>query len=702
LSTLLLDRPSTTTRYAAQTVTSSVGGNFYNDGAGHAVLEASGATFITNNVRRGDYIMVLGTREISQIATASYAATLPAGGETISLVNGDDTQTYLLWFKNNGAGAAPVPGAGEIVIGFVNLVTGQTANQIATNIRTALTTARTNSLFGRDFLAPGGATNLVTITRICPGNCTNIAYYAGALTGWVLSTPTAGVDLTSGNQGIWRVHEVISETMLTLDSNWNAVGVAVDGTATTFIMDNQLIYTDETAKDDTDILADVNIPTIVQQITIGNLGTATWPYKLYIWNLTSITFVFSGATHCDFDLTESIVCYGGGATAAAGSGTQVIIATGSPGTLNFRVGTFGTNYDEVNDGCHLAGIHPVMNNKGTIQFAGSSFMQRANSGWSGTDNKISGCLYQGNPPAMGLVLGGLDIETLNNFILCGKDTNGFTIFSNPQNSENILIAGTLATGFLANSGTFVSAGVQLSDSAFRPVFNMAVGTNNPTVLDPYGDYTLAELFSGSSGIGTKSYTFNPRFVYRYEGTRSPVPIQNLNVKITQIELVHYPQVTAFDAASTYRTVIDGTTVDVVGVTSVSVTAAAIVTAINASAAPVTANDLGSGFYEIIPDDYVRDIAVTVSVIGGTGTYINMEPAETVFGTYTSDVNGEINIGADGLKRAAFNNGSSEYTKYYIVVKGGATKPRRFYFVPTKKFENDMVFDIQQFDFEGRG
>jgi hypothetical protein len=698
LSALLLDRPSTGTRLAAQTITSSVGGNFYNDGAGHAVLEASAATFITSLVRRGDYIMVNGTREISRAVFG--AATTFVGGESYKFWNGDDTQAYVQWFTKDGAGAAPAVGA-EILLPAINILTGQSASVIGGAVRTAFNAARSTTKLGRDFLAAAGSTTTINMECICPGNATNIAVFTGGAGAWfTLSTPTAGVDLASGNQGIWRVHEVISETMLTLHANWNAVGVAVDGTATTLIMDNQLIYTDETAKTDADIVADINIPTIAMLVPTGNV--TDWPYKLYIWNLSAITFVFTGATHCDFDLSEAVIAYAGGGTNANTAATAISIASNSPGTLSVNAGTFGTNYDEVNDGCHFMGVTFTMNNKGTQKFAGSSFMHRANAGWHGTGNKISGCLFQGNPPALGLVLGGLTWETLNNFILCGKNTNGFTIFSTLTNSENILIAATLASGILANSGTFTVQGMQLSDSAFKPAMNLTTGTNTPTILDPYDDYTLSELFSGSSGVGTKAYTFNPRFVFRYEGTRIPTPIENLNVKITKIELVHQSQVTAFDAASTYRTVIDGVTIDVAGTVDVSTTAAAIVTAINASAAPVTANDLGAGFFEIIPDDYESDLDITVSVIGGAGTYVNTPPSESLFGTFTSDVNGQINVGANGLKRAAFNNGVSEYTKYEILIRGGATKVRRFYLVQTKKFDADMVFDIQQFDFEGRG
>lgn len=527
MSSLVIDRPSTTTRAAAATITSSVGGNFYNSGVGYAVLEASGATWVTDLVRKGDYVQVNGGRETNRIVT--NAATTYAGGESIKWYNGDDSRSYVLWFQKDGSGSAPAITT-EILIGPVLVVTGDSANTIGGKIRTALgNTLRNTTVYGKDFLATTGATTTANMEAICPGNSTNIAIFSGAGFATV-STPTAGTDLTSGNQGIYRVHEVISETMLLLNTNWIASGVAVDGTATVFIGDNRILYTDETTITMDDIVADCADETLCEQIIFG-AANASWPFKLYRACLSNITFTFTGATTCNFNIHNSIVCGAVGPTAVGGASTTVAVS-GSSGQLNINVGLEGATPTEFSDGSVVSAFTYTGGSNVTINVAGSVFMNRENVTWTGVNNTFSGMTIHGQIPTFDTNSG--NIETFNNIIIMGQGSNGLGIFADIDNSSNVVIADSPASGFLVSTGDFTISGLEISASAFTPIFNMAVATSNPTVLDPVEDYTLDELFTGSAGTGTKAYTFNPTFVAKDDATELPVPLEDLTVTITQI------------------------------------------------------------------------------------------------------------------------------------------------------------------------
>lgn len=683
----LINRPSTTVRHSSFTLTSG-SGNFQDTGAGYALLEASGATFVTNKVRKGDKVVVFGTREVSRFV--SNAATTYTGGESFKFYNGDDSRSYVLWFTKAGAGTAPVVTT-ETLLGPVNVLVGQSAATIGTNIRNALSALLTTNVnFAIDFVTIDGSTSTCNITNMVPGNCTNIAIFSGAGFG-TASTPTAGVTLTSTNNDYYEVQAVVSETMLMLDRNWNSAGVAIDGTATIYVANNQLRAIDEATVTLETIRTGANNERIVEKIPIGSEPATPHVFTMYLLNLTSIDIIHTGSTHTDVNMTDAIVVSTVGAT-GGNSFTSISFSTAQPGTCDVNVGTIGSdpNYREFSDGCCLMNIQPGLNNSGQYNLAGSMVMFRPNQVLSGVNNKYIGSIWSGNISNLSGTLGNA-IETINNMIYTGKNTNGFAMFGNPANSDNILLADTPAAGFLLGAGSFTVKNLALSTGSFTPVFDI-VASSNPTILDPADDYTVDELFSNIGGTGTIAYTFNPRLVFRNAAYRTPLPIEGAFITITQIALARMLTVDTASAGSTYRTVIDGITVDSDGDADPLVVAANITADINASglASVLTATDNGDNTISILPLDFESDFDITVSVIGGSGEYSVSDIVETDLGAFETDANGRIDI--ETLTKGVLAFGVTDYYHYSIVISGGGAQTKRYFYTPRAAFSDDIACD----------
>lgn len=695
MSFLLVDTFSSTTRETGRTIT---GGTFTNVG-GKALLEASTGTWVTSGVRVGDYVRVAGTLEVSRVTAA--AATSVSGGESFKFYNGDDSRSYVLWFTKGGSGTAPTVTT-ETLLGPVNVTVGQSASTIASNIRNALSTSGSSTLsyttFFKDFTVGGSGTNC-DITCKMPGNCTGIALFSGTLTGWSFTTTTSGAT-ASANDGIYRVEHVLSNTAMILEQAWPSPGGAVAGTATVYVSDNRLIYTDETTITCADIETDCASKTIFGKIPTGI--TTTWPWNLWRSNLYVIKFDHTGSTNTEFNLANDILMcmYGSGADP-----TLVSIDSADPGTLTVNAGNAGSDAKSFSQGCVLAGVNfsvdntdDIINLNGVTYLQGTSASNQSILGGYGTSLSCSS--FHGLPPLFGNVG---NYATFNN---CIASYEGYypVILTEIDFSDNILISDSTASGFLFATGEFTVTGLDLGADVYVPLFNMFAGTT-PHILDPFQDFTEAQLYTGSGGTGTKEYTFNPRFVFRDIETRAPLPIEDLNVDITKIGVDRYITVTTNDAASTYRTTINGTNIDAAGNASISTTTSNIVTAINSSgvASVVTAVVLSGalGTIQIKIDDSQSDVELSTSVIGGSGVFTTTAQTEASVGTYSTNSSGYINSGAGViLERFKRESGIVDHYKYNILIEGGSIKTRRFYYVPRRKFTDDIVFDVQQFDLEG--
>jgi hypothetical protein len=702
MSYLLLDTYNNSqTRLAAQTITSG-SGNFTDDGVGRAILDASGAAWVTNNTRRGDYVVVGGTREVHRWACA--AATSIAGGESVKFYNGDDSRSYVLWFTKNGAGAAPAT-AGEILLGPVNIVTGQTAAQVATTTRAFINSAANQlvtTLYLKDFVPTAGGTGVnVDITNKRPGNCTNSAAFSGGMAGWVFTPATAGT-VASANDGVYRVHEVVSETRLLLETAWPSAGIAVAGSATTYVADNRLVCIDEAT------VTPANIATACNNINIFQLEKSgpqavTWVYSHYRSHLTVIYAKHTGATNTQFTFERTILINSVGGTGSGGTSFSILAV--DPGSVTFVGGREGSDSKSFTHGSFFFNTHWSFRSTDIHQLFGCTTVHAqgpAGSFGFGDGSKMSMCTVH---YAANIFGSGGNFDTFNNNIVSMEVGLGFVMANTVDASDNFLLSNTNGAGLLSSTGSFTIEGFDIGGGAVLPVFTLFNDTE-PTLLDPAQDFDIDELFQGNAGPGSKSYTFNPRFVFRREGSKIPVPIENLSVSITPMTVEKKFEVTSYHASTTYRTVIDGVTIDVSAAGSVAATATAIAAAINANGTlntyltAVVSTD-NSAHVIILPDDKISDVTYAISVIGGSGTYTDVSVGSGSPTAYTTDSDGFINSGAGVvLARAVRNLGDNTHYKYQVLVQGGAIKTKRYYYVPRGKMEDDIAFEVASFDLEG--
>lgn len=673
-----------TTRQANTAVT----GAFANQADGFGTVIAAGATFVTNGVRRGDLLRLLGTRESTEITT--IAASGITGGDYFNIYT--PTTHYVFYAVKAGVGSAPGVGTVEVAFSF----TGTAAN---TQVMLALVTAVNST--GQWNVSGTGATR--TFQNKEPGPATDTS--DGALpTGFTFTKITDGTT-GSGNDGVYVIERVISETTLLTRLSLPAPGAAA-GNLEIRNNDSTLLIDDEASITWAAILA--ASPEFVHRSQ--RLGHAT-QFNFYrydhFFKTISVNYTTAGVSQWNHS-REIISCL---------LETQCTVKnrSGSSGTLNIQLGTTGSDLLSGRNASVWVNMNPEFGTSGhTTNLCGGSsvYTDEQQVFDAGKNANVSGAIvFSGGFTMNNLPNGaGGNLDTL----IIASGSFPYIAFNTQDSADNLIVVdSTNAAIFVISSGNLIQVpGLRLSDDAFRPIAQTLFAT--VIFLDPKEDYAAQELYAlgGTPAAGQnfgalKKYTFNPSFVLLNRNNLTRTPINSLQVRIYEIEEERIVSVNT-NTNGTYevRVTVNGTlytgTFTASGHTTTQIRNG-LVTSSNGTGGPFSASstEIGGIGLQLTFTDPEANISISL-ISPNNDMSLRNNVSEMSGSPFTTDSNGQLESGA-GIQVIRAKAASSALNVRHRIVTSGANIQRLDAVVKiTQKFTGDISMDLSPQGFEGEG